>query len=144
MCKRAVLWVLLVTCVSAVSAVAQPFAGVQSSTPPRVESLEQRSLVTPIKYTPERSTLAGIVVWLADNFNLPNIHEYPDIQFAPAEDLIGMKYNSYFKGRSGAESQDTRPDQYEIEAVYNDVLKTIFLRLECTGKTPAEQVCAGA
>jgi Domain of unknown function (DUF6647) len=138
-CKAAVLWVLLLTCGSAVSAVAQPFAGVQSSTPPRVESLEQRSVLSPIKYTPEGSTLTGIVVWLADNFNLPNIHEYPDIQFASAEDLIGMKYNGYFIGRSGAQSQDTRQDQHEIEAVYNDVLKTIFLRLEWTGKTSAEQ-----
>ncbi len=132
-------WVLVLTCGLAFSAVAQASGGAQSRTPPGVGPSENRSFVTPVRYTPEKTTLTEIVIWLADNFNLPNIHEYPDIQFASAEDLVGMKYNGYFKGRPATEPQIALTQRSEIEAVYNDVMKIIFLRQGWTGNTPAEQ-----
>jgi hypothetical protein len=92
---------------------------------------------------PGQAMLTEIVSWLAANFDLPEIHDYPQIEFAPPAKLVAMRY----KGKlPEAWREDSIRDpavqaviHREVVAVYNDATRTIFLPESWSGKTAAEK-----
>jgi len=91
---------------------------------------------------PTPALLREIVTWLAANFSLPAIYEFPHIELVPATELAGKRLKR-IPPRLAQENGflnlavQSAP-QREVVAVYNDTTKTIFLANSWRGKTPAE------
>jgi hypothetical protein len=92
---------------------------------------------------PTQAFLTEVVRWLAATFDLPAIHNHPQIEFAPPMKLVAMRY----KGKlPEAWREDSIRDpavqaliQREVVAVYNDATQTIYLPGTWNGGTMAEQ-----
>jgi len=98
-----------------------------------IRNSEQMTLIWHGSAKPMAAVLTDIVNWLATNFDLPAIYDHPKVQLTSSEDLIGMRYNVYFR-------DERRPNgPIEIEAIYSDVMKIIFLNDGWRGETPAKQ-----
>jgi len=86
--------------------------------------------------------LTEISTWLAENFDLPTIHEQPRVEFAPPMKLAAMRYKGVLPDRWREDSildpAVQAAQQREVVAVYNDTTKTIFLSEAWGGTTPAE------
>ncbi len=73
------------------------------------------------------SLMKVMIVWLSVNFGLPATDVLPEVHRLPAMQLAMMHY--------GSADIANRTD---IMAVYDSRTKTIYLRNDWTGKTPAE------
>ena len=82
--------------------------------------------------------LTAIVLWLSANFDLPAIHEHPRVELVPASAIASLRY----KGLAGWQMQGphatSQAGQREVVSVYDDRTKSIYLRDDWTGSTPAE------
>ena len=91
---------------------------------------------------PAPALLAEISTWLAENFDLPAIHEQPQIEFALPMKLTAMRYKGVLPDRwrddSILDPAVQAAQRREVVAVYNDTTKTIFLSKAWGGTTPAE------
>ena len=87
--------------------------------------------------------LTAIVTWLSIGFGLPANYEHPRIEFVtPLEmNAVQLRGQPAASGRAGSGSA-ARPapatSQREVEALYDDTHRTIYLPEGWTGRTPAE------
>jgi hypothetical protein len=78
--------------------------------------------------------LTVIVLWLSASFGLPAIEEHPRIALVPPAQIAALRY----KGFAGMQPQAGTPGAREVVAVHDDRTRTIYLRDDWTGRTPAE------
>ena len=87
--------------------------------------------------------LPAIVTWLSIGFGLPANYDHPRIEFASAAKMESTQLRGPTRAASrGAAAEQKRPahrsTQREVEALYDDSTRTIYLPEGWTGKTPAE------
>lgn len=80
-----------------------------------------------------RTFLDALVVWLSKNFDLPAHFEHPAIKFAPAQALVAMRYAAFLNDPAKAAAV-----QGDVVAVYNTDTRTVYLRDDWKGVTPAD------
>lgn len=81
--------------------------------------------------------LTAVVLWLSANFDLPAATEHPRVELVPAAAIASLRY----KGLAGWQMQAPhtgQAGQREVVSVYDDRTKSIYLREDWTGGTPAE------
>jgi hypothetical protein len=91
-------------------------------------------------------TLAGwsperIVTWLSINFALPAIYDHPRINLLTPTEMNAVRYRDSDRppGAMGKEDYSAQSDQeHDLEGLYVDAGRTIYLRQGWTGHTPAE------
>lgn len=87
--------------------------------------------------------LTAIVTWLSIGFGLPAHYEHPAVEFASPARMHAVQFRGQAAAHSAAPSGDAsvppRPSsQRDVEALYVDSTRTIYLPEGWTGKTPAE------
>lgn len=87
--------------------------------------------------------LTAIVIWLSVNAGLPAIHDYPRIEIVPPAKIAAIRSGGAATSVAGelsqAVSQAAPPDQAQnVEAIYDDKSRTIYLPVGWKGTTPAE------
>lgn len=86
--------------------------------------------------------LTAIVTWLSVNLGMPAIYDHPRIALVPPETMHAVRYGKGDSRRAGSalESRSTvHPDQLpDVDALYDDASRTIYLDEKWTGRTPAE------
>jgi len=87
--------------------------------------------------------LTAIVTWLSATFSLPAIHEHPRVEFVSAETMHAVRYRASRSGERARTALHSGPairaDRLpEVEALYDDKTRTIYLPKGWTGKTPGE------
>lgn len=86
--------------------------------------------------------LENIVTWLSDNFGLPANHDYPQVELISPTKMSAVRYRESDPDRppsavvNGAQSAQAGQD--DLEGLYIDASRTIYLRQGWTGNTPAE------
>lgn len=87
--------------------------------------------------------LTAIVTWLSFGFGLPTDYHHPRIEFVSSAKMAAAQFRgrgaAYRRALSGEGSHPARPaSQRDVEALYDDSSRTIYLPEGWTGKTPAE------
>ena len=77
--------------------------------------------------------LNALVVWLSKNFDLSPRFEHPTIKFVPAQAIIALRYAALVNDRT-----KTAAVQGDVVSVYHTEMRTIYLRNDWKGATPAE------
>jgi hypothetical protein len=89
-----------------------------------------------------QNSLTAIVAWLSVSFGLPAIYEHPRIEFVPPTRMEAVQFRGWQSGlstRAAAErAQTADPGSREVEALYDDSHRTIYLPEGWTGTTPTE------
>lgn len=90
-----------------------------------------------------QTMLTTIVTWLSFNFSLPAIYDHPRIEFVAPETMHAVRYQGRGPGASARHALHAGPavrsDQLpEVEALYDDATRIIYLNQDWTGKGPAE------
>ena len=90
-----------------------------------------------------QALLTVIVTWLSINFGLPAAYDHPQVEFASAAKMVEVRYSRLAKGRPdrvAAEAGHSAPAGlgHDIQAVYDDRSRTIYLPDGWTGATPAD------
>ena len=88
------------------------------------------------------TVLTDIATWISANTDLPAIYDTPRVKFVTLEEMhtTGLRVGS----GSGAASigvvqhQSTSHFEREVDALYDDTRRTIYLKNGWTGTTPAE------
>jgi hypothetical protein len=80
--------------------------------------------------------LSIIVLWLSLNFALPANYEHPRVVLVPAERIVSIRYRGLATERPDMTPNQTGPRS--VVAVYDDRTRTIYLRDDWKGATPAE------
>lgn len=91
---------------------------------------------------PPQTMLTDIVEWLSANTGLPAAYDHPRIELATPAKMHALR----FRGRSGAGLASTVEAghmapwnlEQEVEALYDDASRTIYLHHGWAGSTPAE------
>lgn len=87
--------------------------------------------------------LTAIVTWLSIGFGLPANYDHPRIEFVSPARMNAVQFRGEAAAHSAAKWGETsapaRPAlQRDVEALYDDSIRTIYLPEGWTGKTPAE------
>ena len=83
--------------------------------------------------------LTAIVTWLSLNVGLPATAELPRVERVPPAKLAAIRYRGSGSERiSASHRHEARGGAIDLEAVYDDTTRTIYLRETWTGATPAE------
>jgi len=87
--------------------------------------------------------LTAIVTWLSISFGLPAIHEHPRIEFVSSKKMVSVQFRGEIpaqsKGTTVEERQSAhRSSRPDVEALYDDSNRTIYLAEGWTGGTPTE------
>ena len=88
-----------------------------------------------------QALLTVIVTWLSINFGLPAVDEHPQVEFVPAAKMVEVRYSRLATGRPdrvAAEAGHLGEFGHDIQAIYDDRSRTIYLLDEWTGTTPAD------
>ena len=80
--------------------------------------------------------LTAIVTWLSIGFGLPANYEHPRIEFVTPVTMQAVQFRGQQPARGPAPSRAV--SQREVEALYDDTRRTIYLPEGWTGRTPAE------
>ncbi len=87
-----------------------------------------------------QTLLTAIVTWLSINFSLPATYEHPRVELVSQETMRAVRYEE--RGSGQAAGGPVRAGHLarlpEIDALYDDATRTIYLHKEWTGRTPAE------
>ena len=83
--------------------------------------------------------LAVLVTWLSINFGLPATKDYPHVAFASSAQMLELRYAEVDAGSGPAShrAELSGPD-HDLQAIYDDRSRTIYLLEGWTGATPAE------
>jgi hypothetical protein len=82
--------------------------------------------------------LTAMVTWLSVNLGMPAIYDHPRIELVSPEAMHAVRYGGADRPARSA-LQAARPDRLpEVEALYDDATRTIYLNKRWTGRTPAE------
>ena len=89
------------------------------------------------------SMLTAIVTWLSIGFGLPASYDHPGVEFVSPAGMHAVQLRRQAMGhthaRSGEQSSLARAAlRREVEALYDDSTRTIYLPEGWTGATPAE------
>jgi hypothetical protein len=71
--------------------------------------------------------LTVIMTWLSSNFDLPAVHDQPDIKLVTQQEMISVRHGGLALNTAS-----------ELVALYDDKTRTILLSDRWTGDTPAE------
>lgn len=87
--------------------------------------------------------LTAIVTWLFIGFGLPADYNHPRIEFVSSAKMAAVQFRgrgaAYTRALSSGGSHLGRPaSQRNVEALYDDSTRTIYLSEGWTGNTPAE------
>jgi hypothetical protein len=87
--------------------------------------------------------LTAIVTWLSVNFGLPANYDLPRVAFVTSETMHAVRYKGAGAGKGGSPSLQPgtkigSEQLPELEAIYDDKTRTIYLEGDWSGKTPAE------
>ena len=91
---------------------------------------------------PSTAMLKQIVIWLSANFDLPRILIYPNIEIVPRSEINALSPGGFaweVPRDIVGESQRGPLGEREVEALYDDEMKTIYLPEGWTGSTAVEQ-----
>jgi hypothetical protein len=120
----------------------------QSKTPERVRlpgsgyevALHSRAVSRDLS-PPSSALVEAIGAWLSFSFELPTASEPPNFRFVSPEAMIALRYRGVSSDHrsettigSGSMGASEQPD---IVAVYDDALRTIYLRKDWSGHTAA-------
>ena len=88
-------------------------------------------------------TLTMIVTWLSVNLGLPAIYEHPRIEFVSQAEMQALPAAEHYpRGRADSASRTHYNRSYRagsnIQALYDDRTRTIYLSSDWEGATPAE------
>lgn len=86
-------------------------------------------------------SMASIMTWLSENFDLPATHEKPRIELVPASQMAALRYRGLFPAGRPQDASAQSPAEAQggdLVAIYDDAQKTIYLPQSWTGGTPAE------
>lgn len=90
-----------------------------------------------------QTMLTAIVTWLSVNLGMPAIYDLPRVELVSAEAMHAVRYQ---RGESGQPARTAlrkspaaqRDQRQEVEALYDDATRTIYVSKDWTGRTPAE------
>jgi hypothetical protein len=83
--------------------------------------------------------LAVLVTWLSINFGLPATEDYPHVAFASSTQMLELRYGVIDPGAVFASDMaELSGTDHDLQAVYDDRSRTIYLLEGWTGATPAE------
>jgi hypothetical protein len=87
--------------------------------------------------------LTAIVTWLSMSFGLPANYDHPRVKLVSPATMNAVQFRGrvplHSQGVSRAGSQpEHQASQRDVEALYDDDTRTIYLPEGWTGKTPAE------
>lgn len=90
-----------------------------------------------------QTLLMAIVSWLSIGFGLPADHDHPRIEFVSPAKMDAVQLRAPASGQSpgtaiGEEQPAHRGSLREVDALYDDSSRTIYLPEGWTGKTPME------
>jgi hypothetical protein len=91
---------------------------------------------------PPPALLKQIVIWLRANFDLPRILVYPNIEFVPQGEINALSPGGFVweVPRDIVTASQRGPlGERDVNALYDDEMKTIYLPEVWTGSTPQEQ-----
>jgi hypothetical protein len=88
--------------------------------------------------SPKQPLLKAIAVWLSANFELPLTDALPRVKVAPAAEITALRYKGSFAEQPSIMDESDRIGRREVVAIYENASKTIYLRDDWTGSTPAE------
>jgi len=91
---------------------------------------------------PSTVMMKQIMDWLWANFDLPRIRIYPNIEFVPRDELNALSPGGFVwevPRDIVAESQRGPLGERQVDALYDDEMKTIYLPEGWTGSTAVEQ-----
>jgi hypothetical protein len=77
--------------------------------------------------------LTVMMIWLSSNFDLPAVHDHPEIKFVTQKEMIAVRYRGL--APNTASELNTASD---LVALYEDRTRTILLSEHWTGNAPAE------
>ena len=88
------------------------------------------------------TVLTDIVAWISANTDLPAIYDPPRVKFVTPEEMhsAGLRVGSGSGAASivGVQHQSTSHFEREVDALYDDTRRTIYLKNGWTGTTPAQ------
>ena len=87
--------------------------------------------------------LTAIVTWLYIGFGLPANYEHPRVEFVSPAKMSEVQLRGQAASHSPAQSTEASPSarpalQRDVDALYDDSTRTIYLPEGWTGNTPAE------
>jgi hypothetical protein len=87
--------------------------------------------------------MTTIVTWLAFTSGLPAIYDHPRIEFVSPETMLAVRNHERGSSQAARTALRTGPLDHrdapsDIEAQYDDRTRTIYVREEWSGRTPAE------
>lgn len=73
--------------------------------------------------------LAVIVTWLAVNFGLPAVHDYPQVQFASPATMLDVRLGAATPESGGSGPKPLAPEGagHGLHAIYDDRTQTLYL-----------------
>jgi hypothetical protein len=95
----------------------------------------------PLGIWPTPAALTAIVSWLSAYFDIPASNDLPRVERAPTTKLAALHYQTLLPERStntAAPQQMIATAQENIIAIYDVATRTIYVREEWQGRTPAE------
>ncbi|OGA19849.1 MAG: hypothetical protein A3G25_18195 [Betaproteobacteria bacterium RIFCSPLOWO2_12_FULL_63_13] len=91
---------------------------------------------------PAQKVLTDIVAWLSANTDLPAIYDSPHVEFVTPEEMhtFGLRVGSGSGAASirAVQNQSISHFEREVDALYDDTRRTIYLKDGWTGTTPAQ------
>ena len=79
--------------------------------------------------------MVAIALWLTANFGLPAVHSNPNVEFVTYAKIVALRSREADEDKT--QSVTLQPGQREALSIYNNDTKTIYLRDDWTGETPA-------
>ena len=80
--------------------------------------------------------MVAIALWLTANFGLPAIPTNPKVEFVTSAKIVALRHSGSDEHKT--QSVALQPGQRETLSIYNNDTKTIYLRSDWTGRTPAD------
>jgi hypothetical protein len=88
-----------------------------------------------------RPLLAPIAIWLSEEFALPSIKRYPEVELLPSVEITALRYKGlspHAPDKTTSDSGPATPQANETIAIYSDHAETIYLADGWSGRTPAD------
>jgi hypothetical protein len=86
-----------------------------------------------------QALLAVLTTWLSVHLGMPAVDEHPDVKFASAAEMSELHFDSLEAAAAADLGAGAAAGfRHDIEAIYDDRSRTIYLPEGWTGKTPAE------